>query len=349
VIRRLLPLLAGLLLALFLAAPAGAHPAGDACPDGVPIDTSTFDPDYATDQVSIEFTLPQECGTTQVSIATYKTSGDASQGRQPLFASTSRTFTGGPDRHSISTTIPDCNYWAYLVFGPAQNDAAVYDSTDLLHQVHDLSVDACDEPPPSSSTTTTSTTTTTTTTTAPGDFEDHEACPDGDPANRIDPLGTGVRIEGETAVADFTIEPGCENVEVSLANRIVGRDGSKWGEIRTGRFDAGKHTLRVNLEPGCENQADIIMGRPAPNANILDLISAGRVSLGAADTTGDCNVSGGTRIVRPRNGGGGSGYLPFTGAGLTMPLLAAGLTFLTVGTLTVISGRRRGRRVAHKA
>jgi hypothetical protein len=288
VIRRLLPPLAGLVLALALAGPAAADPLPPNCPDGSSVETGDFAVNSDGTEVSIDFTVPEACGTVTASLVTYATDPDGNEAE--LHAASAGSFTGGTATHSLTTKGPGCDYWAYLVLGDALEDPDAYDLDNVLNVEGDGGLADCEqftEPEPSPSPSpepspspSPEPSPSPSPDPAPAPDPDEE-CPSANPTDKIDPFGTEVRVVGETVVADFTIEPGCEDVEVSLANRIMGRNGSKWGEIRTGRFDAGKHTLRVNLYPGCENQADLIMGRPAPDANILDLISAGRVSLGA--------------------------------------------------------------------
>ena len=178
-----------------------------------------------------------------------------------------------------------------------------------------------------------------------GDFAEGNECPTATPTAPLDPFGSEVTIQGERGVAEFTVEPGCEDIEVSLVNYETGRDGRRLGDTATGRFDAGSHRLTVDLRRGCENQVHLIVGKPDPD--LYRIINEGRDFLGASDTTGDCAVGArGTHTPGPTGGGirtSTGGTLPFTGAGLAPVLLLAGAALSLAGAATLY-GTRAARR-----
>ena len=333
--RRSLTLLLGLLLVLAGAGTAAADVPPYQCPDGQEIALGDFATDATGEHVTASFQIPASCGSLQITLATYALSPDGEKTR--LHKSTSSTFAGGPDVQQLTVETPGCDLFIWLVVGEVRADPDSYDIDKLLLGDSDDSLTDCDgfDPPPSSSTTTT--TTTTTTTEPPADEDCHAL----QPSNKID-ADAKVVIRGDTARATFTVLPGCGTVELSMATYTISLAGRELVDSATGRFGPGTHTavLKVNLRSGCQGQASLAVGKPDPD--IFKLIRQGRLVTSANDDTGafcdprhpDNGAPSGT------NGNGHGGTLPFTGAGLFVPLLAGGLTLLVVGAVTVLSARR---------
>jgi hypothetical protein len=338
VTRRFLSLLAGLLLLVAAAGPATADPLPVHCPDGSRIVVDEFTSDDAGTEVTATFTIPASCQDITLTLATYAISPDGEQ--TALHASASGTFDGGPDKQELTVAGPGCDQDAYLVVGPAKDDPASYGDNEIVDIGTDDTFGDCDgfeEPPPSSSTTTTTTTAPTTTTEPPAGEECHALQPSG----KLD-ADAKVVITGDTARATFTVLPGCGTVELSLATYTIALAGRELVDSTTGRFGPGTHTavLKVNLRSGCQGQAVLAVGKPDPD--VFKLIRQGRLVTTVSDDTGafcDPRHPAGGR-PRTQGGNGRGGTLPFTGAGLFVPLLAGGLALLAAGAVTVASARR---------
>jgi hypothetical protein len=343
VTRRFLSLFAAVLLVVAAAGPAGADPLPVHCPDGSRIVVDEFTSDDAGTEVTATFTIPASCQDIKLTLATYAISPDGSE--TALHASASGIFDGGPGKQQLTVDGPGCDQDVYLVVGSAKDDPATYGDNEIVDIGSDETFGDCGgfDPPPSSSTTTTTTTTTTTPT--PTTEPEGEDCHALQPSNKID-ADAKVVITGDTARATFTVLPGCGTLELSMATYTISLGGRELIDSTTGRFGPGTHTavLPVTLRPGCQGQASLAVGKPDPD--IFKLIRQGRLVTSATDDTGafcdprhpDNGRPGGT------NGNGHGGTLPFTGAGLFVPLLAGGLTLMVVGVVTVATTRRKGPR-----
>ena len=74
--RRLFPLLLGLLLMLAGAGPAAADVPPYVCSDGQELVPGDFVPDASGTHVTAPFRIPESCGTLQITLATYAVSPD---------------------------------------------------------------------------------------------------------------------------------------------------------------------------------------------------------------------------------------------------------------------------------
>ena len=191
--RRLFPLLLGLLLMLAGAGPAAADVPPYVCSDGQELVPGDFVPDASGTHVTAPFRIPESCGTLQITLATYAVSPDLEQSR--LHDSVSGTFTGSADgvTEQLTAELPGCDMEVWLVVGEAEPESTDYQLEQLLL----------------------------------GDSAEGDECPTATPTAPLDPFGSEVTIQGERGVAELTVEPGCDDIEVSLVNVETGRDGRR--------------------------------------------------------------------------------------------------------------------------
>jgi hypothetical protein len=168
--------------------------------------------------------------------------------------------------------------------------------------------------------------------------EPEPECP-AEPEFRVSVDAETIKTDGRRAVATFEIDEGCENVELSLVNFVFARSGRVLGDNVTGTFDAGKHTLTVDVADNCWNTTVLALGKPDRSFDRLYervLVSEGdiegRTSCPVAGVADDGEVVSGTPAR--------TGYLPFTGAD-ALPLMVIGATLLALGGALLVTTRRR--------
>jgi hypothetical protein len=157
------------------------------------------------------------------------------------------------------------------------------------------------------------------------------------------------------AVADFIVDPGCANLTVTLADYVSARNGRALDASTTKVFQPGRHRLAINLQAGCWHAAHLLVGKP--DKEIGTTISQGRLLLSKYDYSGNrynCTgrIGGGGTVYNGGSGGTATGtpvvatspsrgVLPFTGAGLVMPMLVTGGGLLALGGALLVLTRRR--------